>query len=123
MKLTRAYASIACTRGIQTPLNSPYSTVIAWMSMSIGKISGFTSVGISSRSFLSLESICSLATRQMSICVDRRYTARTNWPVPTSNQKEPTIRFHRGSRAVILSSRNRIRRSGDSAIVIESPVS
>ena len=122
MKLTRANASIACVRGIQTPLNSPYSIVIACSSTAIGKMSGLTNVGIWSRSARSDESPTSRATAIGSIACDSRNTARTSCPDPTSNQNEPTIRFQRGWRAVIFSSRSRIVRSFEMAMLIESPV-
>ena len=64
----------------------------------------------------------SLTSVHTSIGIEIRYTARTRCAVASSNQNEPTLRFHLGHRASIFSSRRVIRLSSGSVMITESPV-
>ena len=88
------------------------------MSASIGVIIGFTQTGTSS---IDPGSSASTAA-QMFIWVLMRYTARTRCPCSTSNQNEPTVTFHFGSRAAMRSSRRKIRLPSGRVIDTESPL-
>ena len=73
------------------------------------------------RSFFCI-SFSSLTSVQTSIGIEIRYTARTRCAVVSSNQNEPTLRFHLGQRASIFSSRSVMRLASGSVMITESPV-